>query len=75
MHRVFSLSPHDLLSISSMVCLAYFSAPFIDRAVHLIALANHAVAFLMLLVGLGLGLWLLSRQRDPSDSRGEAGNS
>ena len=60
---------------SSMVYLAYFSAPFIDRAVHLIALANHAVALLMLMVGLGLGLWLLSRQRVPSGSRGKAGNS
>ena len=64
------LSPHDLLSISAMVYLVYFSAPFFDRAVHLVALASHAVAFLMLLVGLGLGLWLLWRQRVPNDSRG-----
>ena len=47
---------------SAMLFIAYFSAPFIDQAVHLIALANWAVALFMLMVGLGLGGWLLWRR-------------
>jgi len=44
---------------SAMVSIAYLSAPFFDRAVHVIALANWALALLVLIVGLGLGRWLL----------------
>ena len=47
---------------SAMICIAYYSASFFDRAVHLIALANGAVALFVLMVGLGLGGWLLWRR-------------
>jgi len=46
---------------SAMVSIAYYSAPVFDRAVHLIALANWAVALFVLVAGLGLGGRLLWR--------------
>jgi membrane protein DedA with SNARE-associated domain len=46
---------------SAMVSIAYYSAPFFDQAVHLIALANWAVALFVLVAGLGLGGWFLWR--------------
>ena len=46
---------------SAVISVAYVSAPFFDRMVHLIALANWALALLVLMVGLGLGWWLLRR--------------
>ncbi len=46
---------------SSMVFIAYLSAPFFDRAAHLIALVNWALALLVLVIGLALGGWLLWR--------------
>lgn len=50
---------------TAMVLIAYYAAPFFDRAVHLIALANWAVALVVLVVGLGLGGWLLWRPATP----------
>lgn len=46
---------------SAMLFIAYFSAPFLDQAVHLIALANWTLALLVLVAGLALGGWLLWR--------------
>ncbi len=46
---------------SAMLFIAYFSAPFLDQAVHLIALANWTLALLVLVAGLALGSWLLWR--------------
>ena len=46
---------------SAMIYIAYYSAPFFDRAVHLIALASWAVALFVLVAGLGFGGWLLWR--------------
>lgn len=57
---------------SAMVSTAYLSAPFFGRAVHLIALANWGVALLVLIIGLGLGGWLLWRPGIPKDSGGWA---
>ncbi len=44
---------------SAMVSIGYLSAPYFDRAVQLIALVNWGFALLVLLLGLGLGGWLL----------------
>lgn len=44
---------------STMIYIAYFSAPFFDRVVHLVAMANWMLALLVLLMALGfVGWWL-----------------
>jgi membrane-associated protein len=48
---------------SAIIFLAYFSAHFFDRVVHLIAIANWVLALLVLLVTLGFVGWWLWRVR------------
>ncbi|MDE2060175.1 MAG: DedA family protein [candidate division NC10 bacterium] len=48
---------------STIVCLAYFSAHFFDRVVHLIAMANWILAILVLLATVGFVGWWLWRVR------------
>lgn len=46
-----------------IICIAYFSAPFFDRVVHLVAIANWVLTLLVLFLALGLVGWLLWRQQ------------
>jgi membrane protein DedA with SNARE-associated domain len=48
---------------STIIVLAYLSAHFFDRVVHLIAIANWVLALLVLLVTLGCAGWWLWRVR------------
>ena len=46
-----------------IVCIAYFSAPFFDQVVHLVAMANWLLALIVLMATLGFIGWLLWRSR------------
>lgn len=52
---------------STIILVAYFSAPVFDRVVHLVAMANWVLALLVLLMALGFVSWLLWGSRVQQD--------
>lgn len=52
---------------SAIICIAYFSAPFFDRVIHLVAMAHWVLALLVLLMTLGFVSWLLWGSRVQQD--------
>lgn len=59
-HRFFSYNiAGSIVYCSTIVCIAYLSASFLDRAIHLVAMAHWVLALFVLLVIVGLGGWLL----------------